>query len=552
MLRGSPSRRGGLAVIMNGWLSSTWEPNWKSFQYFCLYRLIVAAVLVAMSTFSHGWLSPFRLAHPLIFDGVGIPYLVAAGAGSILSVRWHRHFNTQLSFQVLADVVAVTLLMYAAGGLSSGLGVLLLVSLAAASLVAHGQLVLLYAAIATLALLIMQMYSVLNREADLLSVVQAGFLSAGFFATAILARLLGQRLMAHEELARQRGFALANQRRINQRVIERMQDGVLIVGRDSRVHRCNPIAETLLGAAGPVDGCLSDYSMVLGEAVTSWLRGERQESTIEFFSKRERQLRARLESTDSTDGEILVFLEDMERIKERAQQLKLASLGRLTASIAHEIRNPLAAISHAGDLLQEERRGEMQERLLRILRDNISRLDRIVQDILELGRSDRVYPERIRLDLFAREFAAEFVAAEIVEAAVITVDAGTPAEILFDRSHLQQVLWNLTGNAVRHSRGGAGSVRLIVGAAKGGERVELHVVDDGPGVPEAIRAQVFEPFFTTHHKGTGLGLFIARELCEANGASLELGPAAGRGHFILAGRNDRCPAHEASVASAAN
>lgn len=536
---------------MSGWLSSTWGPNWKSFQYFNVYRLIVAAVMVAMSTFSHGWLSPFRLAHPVLFDSIGIPYILTAGAGAILSVRWHRHFNLQLSFQVLADAVAVTLLMYAAGGVSSGLGVLLLVSLAAASLVGRGQMVLFYAAFAALAVLIMQGFGVLRQEFDLATVVQAGFLAAGFFATAILARLLGQRVMAHEELARRRGIALENQTRISQRILERMQDGVLIVGRDGSMLRCNPMGAAMLGVSPLGGGSLADDSPELGRALAAWLAGSGRE-TAEFAGTRESELRARFESTDSTDGEVLVFLEDVGRIKERAQQLKLASLGRLTASIAHEIRNPLAAISHAGDLLKEEQRGGVHGRLLRILSDNVSRLDRIVQDVLEFGRSDRAVAEHLRLDRFVQEFAAEFVAAEVADPAVVRVETAEAMEICFDRSHLRQVLWNLTANAVRHCRGRAGSVCLRVTAGNAPGRVELHVIDDGPGVPEAIRGQVFEPFFTTHHKGTGLGLFIARELCEANGASLELGPAAGCGHFILAGRNDRCQTQDRSVVSAVN
>lgn len=536
---------------MNGWLSSTWEPNWRSFQYFNLYRLIVAAVLVATSTLSHGWLSPFRFAYPVLFDSVGIPYILATGAGAALSVCWHRRFNLQLSFQVMADALAVTLFMYAAGGLSSGLGVLLLVSLAAASLVGRGQMVLFYAAFATLAVLVMQMVCVVMHEADLSSIVQAGFLSAGFFATAILARLLGQRMMAHEELARRRGIALENQTRISQRIIERMQAGVLIVGRLGELVRCNPVAETLLGTPSQAGNLLADYSADLDRAFIAWLQGSGGAS-VDFSGDRDRELRARFESTDSSDGEVLVFLEDVSRIKERAQQLKLASLGRLTASIAHEIRNPLAAISHAGDLLREERRGGVQDRLLRILSDNVSRLDRIVQDILELGRRDRAMAEHLRLDQFVREFVAEFVAAEVPNPEMVWVEIEQSLEICFDRSHLRQVLWNLAGNAVRHCRGQDGSVRVLVTAAKEAGRVELHVIDDGPGVPKAIQTQVFEPFFTTHHKGTGLGLFIARELCEANGASLELGTMKDRGHFIVVGRNDRCQTRDRNVASAVN
>lgn len=536
---------------MNDWLSSTWEANWRSFQYFNLYRLIVAALLVMTAIFSRDWLLPFHPGVPSLFDWVGLPYMLAIAAGTFFSVKWQQRFNAQLSLQVMLDVLAVTILMYAAGGVSSGLGILLLISLAAASLVGHGHLVLFYAALATLAVLFMQIYSVLVLDLTIASVVQAGFLSAGFFATAILARLLGQRIMTNEELARRRGVALLNQTRISQRVIERMQDGVLVAEREGGISRHNPVAEAMLGSEALVSGRLDDYSPLLASAYAAWLRG-RGNDTVDFSAPVQRQIRARFEPTDSSDGEVLIFLEDLGRIQERAQQLKLAALGRLTASIAHEIRNPLAAIRHAADLLREERREEIQARLLRIVNDNVVRLDRIVQDILDLGRSDRVQLENLSLDRFVRDFALEFGAAEGLDAAVLAVEVAEPVNICFDRSHLYQVLWNLVENAWRHSRKAAGSVRLRVQVRKGEPPiVELHVIDDGPGVPAEIGTQIFEPFFTTHHKGTGLGLFIARELCEANGASLELALAAPCGHFILAGRNDTCRPQELIAVPAA-
>lgn len=524
---------------MNRWLSSIWEANWRSFQYFNLYRLVAAALLIGSVVFSPAGKGFFQIASPLLFDWVGVLYLAVVAAGLGLSWRWHQRFDWQLSIQVVVDVAAVSLAMYAAGGVSSGLGILLLVSLAAASLVGRGRLVLLYAALATLGVLLMQIFGLFAGGFEGGSLVQAGFLSAGFFATAILARLLGQRLMANEDLARRRGIALENQSRISQRVIERMQDGILVVGRDGRILRSNPVAVAMLGSR-PTDGAwLTDRSPRLALGFAAWLGGGGPEQ-VDFSGVDGDDLRARFESTASTEGEALVFIEDIGRIKERAQQLKLASLGRLTASIAHEIRNPLSAIGHAGDLLREERRGEMQDRLLKILNDNVARLDRIVQDILELGRSDRAQPERLGLDAIVGEFVAGYARDEGLSPGLVVVDGEAGLALCFDRSHLHQVLWNLVGNAVRHSRRQGGSVQLRMCPGGDPGRVELHVIDDGAGVPEDLRGQIFEPFFTTRAAGTGLGLFIARELCEANGASLELEPDAGCGHFILAGRSDTC------------
>lgn len=533
---------------MTDWLSSTWEASWRPFQYFNFYRLLLASLILLASLLPDSQISPFHQTNSAGIYQFVLLYLGVVLAGLMLSVHWQRSFNAQLSSQVFADVAFVSFLMYALGGVGSGMGALLLVSLAAASLVGRGRLVLFYAAMATLVTLLVQIYGVLNANFEATSIVQAGFLSAGFFATAILARLLGQRVMINEELARQRGESLENQSRISQRVIERMQDGVLVIDRDGCVQRCNPIAETMLGPL-PVGSRLAQHAPLLADILTK--QGVIVDE-IEFSGAGGQMLQARFEKTASSTGESLIFLEDVGRIRAQAQQLKLASLGRLTASIAHEIRNPLSAIGHAGELLREERRGEMQDRLLHILGDNVARLDRIVADVLELGRRDRAQVEGLLLSEVCAQFLENFMVTEGLDSRLLQVESAEGLSLCFDRSHLQQVLWNLVSNAVRHSQGKPGSVRLSATAVAGGERVELHVLDDGPGVSAEAREQIFEPFFTTHHKGTGLGLFIARELCEANGASLELLPSESGGHFVITGRAEPCQHPVANGVRAAN
>lgn len=530
---------------MTDWLSSTWEANWRSFQYFNLYRLLLAGFFLLALIFPHEWTGRLNLLpSPALFVLTG-GYVLGVIGGLLLSIHWQQRFNFQLTLQVVVDVLVVSLLMYVAGGVSSGLGILLIVSLAAASLVGRGRLVLFYAALATLAVLLSQIYGVVTKDFDQTSIVQAGLISAGFFATAILARLLGQRVMVNEELARRRGEALDNQILISQRVVERMQDGVLIIERGGFIDRHNPVAFEMLGLPDDERVLLENCAPTLAAALAAWQAGDNLEA-VEFFGRDNCELQARFERTASSDGEVLIFLEDVGRIKEHAQQLKLASLGRLTASIAHEIRNPLSAISHAGELLREERRGEIQNRLLNILNDNVARLDRIVKDVLEVGRQNRAQLELLSLDDFCRDFVAHFVSAEGLLPGVVSLKPAPAMKICFDRSHLHQVLWNLVSNALRHSTRGQGAVRIEPILANEAGRVELHVLDDGPGVALEDRQQIFEPFFTTHHQGTGLGLFIARELCVANGASLELATAASCGHFILAGRSDTCLMPEAN------
>ena len=221
---------------------------------------------------------------------------------------------------------------------------------------------------------------------------------------------------------------------------------------------------------------------------------------------------------DTANG-VVIFMEDMQRVRAEAQQIKLAALGRLTASIAHEVRNPLSAISYAAELLQEEQVDAKHQRLLQIVMDNTQRINRIVQDVMQLNRRDRAQPEVFELEVMLRVFVEEFNLAERLEPDVIVL-AGLPGtDVSFDRGHLRQVLWNLCSNALRYGRRLHGSLTLTMSMLD--DRVVLDVQDDGPGIPAEHQGRLFEPFFTTASEGTGLGLYIAKELCDANGASLE-------------------------------
>lgn len=516
------------------------ETHWKSLRYFNLYRFLIAWLLFVSSLLHPSPYSILSTDHGLFHLALTSLYLLATTFALMLLHRYRHRFNRQLSAYVLIDVLVMTLLMHTGGGLRSGLGAMLLVTLAGAGLVGQGRLVLFYAAVATLAVLFEQSYRALVYDFDAAGFFQAGVFSAGFFAVAISARLLARRVLANEELARQRGVDLKNQMLISQRVIEEMQDGVLVLNQNGWVKQHNPRAERLLGLIGPPEGLLANYSPDLARGFASWRERAGGDPLVVQAPASGMQLRARFVPTESSERDVLVFLEDMGRLQEQAQQLKLAALGRLTANIAHEIRNPLSAISHAGELMFEERRGEVQERLLRIVLDNTQRLDRIVSDVLELGRRDRAHREKIVLRESLPLFVEEYVVKEKVAADIVRLEFSGSAMLCFDRSHFHQVMWNLLGNALRHSRRVAGSVRLQVQDGAHDGLVELHVIDDGEGVSDDQREQIFEPFFTTHNRGTGLGLYIARELSEANGARLELLGNTPGAHFRITGRSDQC------------
>jgi two-component system sensor histidine kinase PilS (NtrC family) len=428
----------------------------------------------------------------------------------------------------------IVLLLYASSGISSGLGLLLLTTLAGAGLISRGRLTLFYAALASIGILLEQTYEVLKLDVSETQFVQAGLLSASYFAIAWLAHALARYTIASEQLAAQREIDLANMEQVNELVIRDMQDGVLVVDERGAIRQCNTRAERLLGpltASG--DRGLAEYAPALAAQFEEWRARTGVDSGPRPPFRNNVSARFVPIGRSKQVGAV-IFLEDQTRIQAEARQLKLAAMGRLTANIAHEVRNPLGAISHAAQLLQEEPGvSSTSARLITIINENSSRLDRMVNDVLRLNRGDRAHRERFRLMEFLRGFVEQFSQIERIEPGLFRIEGGPDPEVLFDRSHLNQVMWNLCRNALRHSRRTVASIVIRVAAERAAGTVRLDVVDDGPGVAPEVRAQLFEPFFTTAAGGTGLGLYIAREVCEANGATLDYVETARGAQFTV-------------------
>jgi two-component system sensor histidine kinase PilS (NtrC family) len=510
---------------------------WRSLRFFTIYRLSIAALFL-VAAFAFGDTISLGTQDARMFGRVAAVYLLLAVAFLFLLLRRPRRFNLQLSVQVAVDVAALTLMMFASGGQKSGIAMLLLVVVAGAALVGQGRMTLFYAALASVAMLLEESWRALAMEADPADFVRTGIICIAFFATAIIARLLAQRVVANETLARDRGRELNDQLRISERIIRDMEDGVLVVDGDGRLRLLNPRAEALLGVEAIAGAELATLSRALADRFRMW-SAQPVEMVEMLRQEGGRLLRVRYMPSAELGGHALIYLEDMERVQSQAQQLKLAALGRLTANMAHEIRNPLAAISHAAELLAEENRDPLHARLARIIHDNALRLNRLVTEVLELGRRDRAQAESLRWQSFLTGFMEELVLHDASAGRRVHVGEAD-VELRFDRGHLYRVLWNLMANALRHASPADRAVRLEARAAAVPGRVEVHVIDDGPGVDESQRNQVFEPFFTTHGAGTGLGLYIARELCEASGASLELLDSASGAHFRISAEGLAC------------
>ncbi len=498
------------------------EALWRSMYFFNLYRLILGGLLVFLfGTFGSSLAAEHH--HLTLFYNTSFAYTLLALLAQLLVKLRRPRFTLQLAMQVGADIVCVVVLTYASGGIQGGVGILLLVSLAASGLISRGRITLFFAALASIGMLLEHSYAILTDDGEVAQYVQVGLLSIAYFAVAWVANVLARYAVASETLAMQRGAALASMAEVNRLVIQRMPDGVLVVDERGVVKQFNPAAERLLGRdlETQADRTLAGWAPPLADLFFSW-RTKPSDEYREIRSPATNNLvRVRfLAVQHEAFGGALVFLEDMKRAQEQAQQIKLAALGRLTANIAHEIRNPLSAISYAAELFHEgDQRNAAHERLTRIILDNTARLNRIVQDVMQLNRRDRVQPEGLLLAEELKSFAKEACQVEHMPDDLFRLDAPADCVVRFDRGHFNQVLWNLCTNAMRHCSMQPGSIELR--ARRSDDAVILDVIDDGPGVAASDVPQLFEPFFTTVASGTGLGLYIARQLCDTNGATLD-------------------------------
>jgi len=504
------------------------EELWRSLYLLNIYRLLLGCLLLSLVwILGNEMVLGQRDLH--MFYQVNIGYIVLT-MSMIPMVKIHRpSFNIQLGIQIGTDIVGIVLLSYASGGASSNLAVLLLVSLAAAGLICRGRITLFFAALASIAVLLEHSYSVLAYDAPVSQYMQAALLSTAYFAVAYLAHKLSKYAVASEKLAATRGVDVSYLAEANRMVLQDMPDGVLLVDERGVIRLSNPGAARLLGFtfSGERKDTLSVCSPLLDALYGVWRQSRLNRDEVLNLPTTHSEVRVRFLPVQREGfGGAVVVLEDMQRAQAQAQQVKLAALGRLTANIAHEVRNPLSSISYAAELLQEGEQIEGQARLFNIILDNAFRLNSIVLDVLQLNRRDRVQKVEFNLAKKLPDFIENLHHTENFSAGIFEISVAPTCIVHFDRGHFDQILWNLCRNALRFCQRQPGSVKLQAKCADEGRTV-LEVSNDGATIPIELVQRLFEPFFTTSVGGTGLGLFIARELCEANGAKLEYKPREG-------------------------
>jgi two-component system sensor histidine kinase PilS (NtrC family) len=507
------------------------EPDlaWRVLGTLNAFRVFIAVALLALF-FAGADSRVFGDQHPAVFWVAAAGYLGFAIISTVsLRQRWITA-SFQAVSQSLVDIAAIVIMMHASGGIASGLGGLLIVFIGAGSLVLPIRYPTVLAAVATFAILGEQAFSQLGAAPIAANYPAAGILSAIIFAMAVAARPLGRRIQASEALARQRGVDLQNLSELNEYIVQHLRESIVVIDGDDRIRLSNASAAQLLGATQQVRGLpLRNVFEPLANYIIDWRADAEKSSHPEFTaitpgdSLRVTAHLAPLAKDAERSGPVLIFLEDASLMNERVQQSKLASLGRLSASIAHEIRNPVGAMSHAAQLLAESvGASDDDKRLTEIIQSHSDRVSHIIDNILQLSRRDSSRPERLLLRPWLQDFAQEFTRTLELQEGEFSIK-GVPEDLVvrMDRSHLRQVLWNLCDNAVKYaSETGGILVEVQADRMQNQGRPYVEVLDHGLGVDAATAEKMFEPFYTERSGGTGLGLYISREMCELNRATL--------------------------------
>jgi two-component system, NtrC family, sensor histidine kinase PilS len=398
------------------------------------------------------------------------------------------------------------------------------------------------AAAVTLALLVDALQYTLAGTPDAASrYIQAAVTGIGLFALAYLTNQLSSRLVRQERVAKGSEMAARAQIQVNQLVIDNLGDGVLVVDANGVVHAANPAAREMLGVDVVREPMLARPPFVLA-ARSAWgslaelaarsLRYQQASSadiTIIDAQAADRMLHVKthlsIVSGSPEQGNLCVmFMEDLREVEARVRTEKLAAMGRMSAAVAHEIRNPLSAISQANELLAEEMREPHQQRLVRMVAQNVQRLTRVVDDVLDVsraessGRTAAVLRDPSRL---VHSVCQDWMHQNKVSNCQLAGIESSPNAIEFEADHLRRVLINLLDNALRHASGQSDSIQVRLQQApiqQGG--LLLSIWSDGPPIEQSVQRHLFEPFFSSQSRSSGLGLYICRELCIRHGASI--------------------------------
>ncbi|MGB4248396.1 MAG: ATP-binding protein [Pseudohongiellaceae bacterium] len=511
------------------------EQNIRILQIYNIYRLLL--VLVLLATFlTSATTTQLGIHDPDLFMDVLLAYGIF-GMLVIALITPSRTFSSSqylLSALFIVDIFAIGFITYSCRGVVSGLGLLHLVTIAAGGILVVGRISTFLAAIASIVTIYGEVYLSFTTDGLANQYVQSGLLGALLFATSLFLQTLAERMRRSAMLTAEQATSIVNLEQLNHLIIQRMRTGIVVVDTRGKVITANDAANRMLSLNASNDATKNPGNPTdtqpLPEVLKKHLEMWRESPGKRLPTFRSRKSGPQLQASfaylnPNSDSSILVFLEDSSQFIQRVRQMKLASLGRLTASIAHEIRNPLGAISHASQLLQEaEGLTDADRRLVDIILNHCARVNLIIEDVLHMSRQKQDSAERINLHDWLTEFVAGYCESHEVNGTVTVDIKPRSTEVRVITSQFEQILNNLLENGLRYSQRATGTADLKLKGGLGRKSDQstpvLHVIDEGQGVDAATEERLFEPFHTTEATGTGLGLYISKELCEANQAQL--------------------------------
>ena len=515
---------------------------WRVIGLINIYRLLVAAAFVALGSLPVLRTSFNMTSGNLLLLSAG-SYLTGALALLALPQRVWPGLRSLAITHAGIDSLALGILLFAVGGVGSGFGILLVLPIGAMAMLAENRDAYFMTSLATIALLVQQSLGANTNGSDYLL---TGILGVVLFVVTAAVRPIATSLRESEALVRRQEIDLANLAQLSQYIVTHLRESMLVIDKNDRIRLINDAAAKVLGETAALPGArLLDVAPRLTAMLGQWrstsaLNAMPDSALTAVDGARLLQPHFAPLGGDDRRDLVLIFLEDTALLAERVQQSKLAALGRLSASIAHEIRNPIGAMSHAGQLLAESASlSPIERRLTGIIHANGERVSRLIGSMLEFSRRGTSKPERLLLSPWLTSFRQEFLATHELAAGRLLIlpalqpDIAAELEVRTDPTQLHQVVWNLCHNAITHGASSSPSaVELRFGRLGGNGRPYMEVADRGPGIDVPDVERVFEPFYSKSDKGTGLGLFLARELAQTNGATLLFEPRSGGGSLF--------------------
>lgn len=500
-------------------------------RFYAIYSLLVALVVVSIHVMDT---SGQIMGNPNSLLRFWLTLGYVAVAAMFVVIAWLGPNVQHATAYFFIETAILSFLMSIAGGFTSGFSSLILFSVVIANLLAPGMLGYAVAAWVTLAVMFTLHY--LPDRYDTNVLFASGFYGGLCFLLAALTQALATRLRSALALATEEAARLRRLRRFSWQALLDLPHGIVGCDKDMEVLFFNQKAQQWLGL---------DQGPGLPRVVRECLPHHHGEEVCKLEVNGEQLAIRKVELNDGEPGDFLLFIEEQSSVNAAAQQLKLASLGRLTASIAHEIRNPLSALRQASQLLAETPYLQPSEQYLtQVIEQHCMRINRTIEDILQLSRKRQPVQEGLRLAPWLQHFAEQFRGLYKEQTFTLDIHCDREMMVMFDPDHLQQILHNLCGNGLRYAlkqHPENATLILAASATADGERIQLDIIDNGGGIAPEQLAHLFEPFHTTEHNGTGLGLYLSRELSEANQASLLYQPTESGSCFRLMLRTDTHP-----------